>query len=55
MLRRFYEVEPGDTLWSIAKRFLGNGDAWPTLWDWNPAVRDPDLIYPGQLIRIEPA
>lgn len=49
----YYVVESGDTLSGIAKRFLGNGSAYPKIFEANrEVIKDPNLIYPGQKIRI---
>jgi nucleoid-associated protein YgaU len=52
-----YIVQPGDSLWSIAKRFLGRGEAYPRLVQANlkqlPALAsNPALIQPGVTIII---
>ena len=50
---QYYVIEKGDTLWAIAKKFLGNGNRWPELYEANKEVIiDPDKIFPGQKIRI---
>ncbi len=50
---RFYEIQKGDTLWAIAKQFLGNGNKYTDIFEANrEVIKDPDLIYPGQKIRI---
>lgn len=47
------EVRPGDTLWELSARHLGAPVAWPRLHAANEAqVRDPDLIFPGQRLRL---
>ena len=47
------EVRPGDTLWDLAAAHLGDPMKWPLLHDANRGtVRNPDLIYPGQALRI---
>lgn len=49
----YYEIQKGDTLSAIAKRFLGNARDYPKIFEANrEVIKDPDLIYPGQKIRI---
>lgn len=49
----YYTIESGDTLSAIAKKFLGNAMDYPKIFDANrEVIKDPDLIYPGQKIRI---
>ena len=46
-----YTVVKGDTLWAVAKQFLGDGKRWPEIHALNKdKVRDPNLIYPGQVL-----
>lgn len=53
---RFYTVKKGDTLSAIAKAEYGNANKYPTIFDANkPMLKDPDKIYPGQVLRIPPA
>lgn len=48
-----YTVKRGDTLWGIAKRFYGNGTKYSTIYNANRSkVRNPNLIYPGQVLTI---
>src|SRR3712207_5360250 len=48
-----YEVQPGDTLALIAKRFgYDNDNAWRRLFNANNKVDNPDLIVPGQRLTI---
>ncbi|MFC1681181.1 peptidoglycan-binding protein LysM [Pseudomonadota bacterium] len=49
----YYEIQKGDTLWAIAKVHLGNGAKYTEIFEANrEVIKDPDLIYPGQKIRI---
>lgn len=49
----YYVIVSGDTLSGIAKRFLGNAMDYPKIFEANrEVIKDPDLIYPGQKIRI---
>ncbi len=49
----FYTIEKGDTLSAIAKRFYGDANAYPRIFEANrEVIKDADLIYPGQKIRI---
>lgn len=49
----YYEIQSGDTLWAIASKFLGNGAKYTEIFEANrEVIKDPDLIYPGQKIRI---
>ena len=48
-----YEIQKGDTLWNIAKQFYGSGAKHTAIFEANKEViKDPDLIFPGQKIRI---
>lgn len=49
-----YTVKPGDSLWAIAKRILGDGSRWKEIYNANVSVigKNPNLIYPGQVLRI---
>lgn len=50
---RFYEVQAGDSLSKIAKQVYGDATKWKALFEANrEVIKDPDLIYPGQKIRI---
>jgi len=57
---RVYRVVPGDDLWAIAARFLGNGEHWHELFRLNAGkpqpdgrtLTDPSLIYPGWVLLL---
>ncbi len=48
-----YEVQSGDTLSSIAKNQYGDANAYNRIFTANqPMLKDPDEIYPGQVLLI---
>ncbi len=52
---QYYTIVSGDTLSGIAKKFYQNAMDYPKLFDANrEVIQDPNLIYPGQKIRIPP-
>jgi nucleoid-associated protein YgaU len=49
----FYQIKSGDTLSKIAKAFYGDANQYPLLFEENKEIiKNPDKIYPGQMIRI---
>ena len=46
-------VQPGFTLWQIARDSYGDGTLYVRVYDANKTlIRDPDLIYPGQVLSV---
>ena len=53
MIAPTYTVEPGNYLSQIAVVEYGNANDWPLIWNANrDKIRDPNLIYPGQVLYI---
>ncbi len=47
-----YVVQPGDTVWLVASRFLRDPWQWEAVWRPNPALADPDHLYPGDVLTL---
>ncbi|MPY88938.1 MAG: LysM peptidoglycan-binding domain-containing protein [Luteitalea sp.] len=51
-----YTVVDGDSLWKIAGRQLGDGKKWAKIYEANrDKIKDPDIIYPGQVLTMPKA
>lgn len=49
----YYIIKKGDTLSAIAKHFYGKANEYPKIFEANrEVIKDENLIYPGQKIRI---
>jgi len=52
---QYHTVVSGDNLSKIAKKFYGDANKYPVIFEANkPMLKDPNKIYPGQLLRIPP-
>ena len=50
---QFYTVQSGDTLSKISAQFYGDANRYSAIFEANkPMLKDPDEIYPGQVLRI---
>jgi nucleoid-associated protein YgaU len=50
---RTYTVKSGDSLSKIAKQVYGNTGDWRRIYEANrDIIKDPDLIHPGQTLRL---
>ena len=48
-----YTIASGDSLSKIAKHFYGDASKWRQIFEANrDVIKDPDLIHPGQTIKI---
>jgi len=53
---RTYTVVAGDSLSKIAKKVYGDGNQWKRIFEANrDTVKNPDLIHPGQVLKIPEA
>lgn len=49
---KIYMVIKGDTLWDISELYLDDPWLWPRLWQINPDIENPHLIYPGDKLTL---
>lgn len=50
---QYYEIKSGDNLSKVSKKFYGNSNHYNTIFEANrEVIKDMNLIYPGQKIRI---
>ncbi len=47
-----YTVVKGDTLWDISALYLDSPWLWPRLWQANPDINNPHLIYPSDQLTL---
>jgi LysM repeat protein len=47
-------VKRGDTLWGIGDYYFKNPYEWPKLWSFNPQIKNPNWIYPGDELKLLP-
>jgi LysM repeat protein len=50
----YHTVVRGDTLWDISESYFEDPFKWPELWKRNPYIKNPHLIYPGDVLKITP-
>jgi hypothetical protein len=46
-------VRRGDTLWGICGFYFQNPYQWPRVWSYNPQIKNPHWIYPGNEVRLK--
>jgi hypothetical protein len=47
-----HTVRRGDTLWAVCDTYFQNPYQWPRIWSYNPQIKNPHWIYPGDEIRL---
>ena len=50
----YHIARPGDTLFGLSRRYLGDPMLWPLLWSFNPQITNPHWIYPSDVIFLRP-
>ncbi len=46
-------VRRGDTLWGLCDLYFRNPYEWPKVWSYNPQIKNPNWIYPGDELRLK--
>jgi hypothetical protein len=46
-------VRRGDTLWGLCDFYFQNPYEWPRVWSYNPQIKNPHWIYPGDEVRLK--
>jgi hypothetical protein len=46
-------VRRGDTLWGLCGFYFQNPYQWPRIWSYNPQIKNPHWIYPGDEVRLK--
>ncbi len=49
-----HTVVKGDTLWDLSNSYLESPWLWPELWEQNTYIKNPDLIFPNDVLIISP-
>ncbi len=47
-----HTVRRGDTLWGLCDFYFQNPYQWPRVWSYNPQIKNPHWIYPGDAVRL---
>lgn len=48
-----HTVRRGDTLWGLCDFYFQNPYQWPRLWSYNPQLKNPHWIYPGDQVNLK--
>lgn len=52
IIPKTYTVQKGDCLFNISKKIYGDGSKWKDIHKANPNIKNPNLIYPGDIIKL---
>lgn len=47
-----YDIQSGETLWSLSQILYGDGNYWPRVWAANHSITNPHLIRPGHKLQL---